>query len=196
MAIAGGGGASTGVSAPFSFNLKPYPTAAGDMGCTVSVVGRVTPEDLLLEYVLQVPTGVMLQRASASVAPSRCDDLWRHTCCEAFFAIDGGSGYLEFNFSPSGDWAAYDFEGERRGRVNHVWHGREPRVRWFALDRLLVTLPLSTFSSWGAPVILQAAYTAVVETDAGEHSFWALQHARDKPDFHARESFIARLEVP
>jgi len=39
--------------------------------------------------------------------------LWEHTCCEIFIARKGLPAYHEFNFSPSGEWAAYAFDGYR-----------------------------------------------------------------------------------
>src|SRR6266567_4280950 len=41
--------------------------------------------------------------------------LWRHTCFEAFIALDGQSGYHEFNFAPSEEWAVYAFSSYRNG---------------------------------------------------------------------------------
>ena len=46
---------------------------------------------------------------------SRRDNLWQSTCFECFLKGDGKEAYQEWNFSPSGDWAAYDFEAEREG---------------------------------------------------------------------------------
>ena len=36
-------------------------------------------------------------------------NLWQTTCFEAFLRAPGGEAYREWNFAPSGDWAAYDF---------------------------------------------------------------------------------------
>jgi len=48
--------------------------------------------------------------------PARvADKLWQHTCCELFVAEAAGPGYHEFNFSPSGEWAAYRFTDYRQG---------------------------------------------------------------------------------
>src|SRR5258705_2041625 len=41
------------------------------------------------------------------------DDLWKHTCFEAFVAVDE-TAYYEFNFAPSGQWAAYAFSNYRQ----------------------------------------------------------------------------------
>ncbi|MDP1957485.1 MAG: hypothetical protein Q8J75_04835, partial [Rhodocyclaceae bacterium] len=42
-------------------------------------------------------------------APAPADALWRHSCCEIFIGQARSTRYREFNFSPSGQWAAYDF---------------------------------------------------------------------------------------
>ena len=47
--------------------------------------------------------------------PARADKLWRSTCFEAFLKSDGMEAYREWNFAPSGNWAAYDFSGYREG---------------------------------------------------------------------------------
>ena len=47
--------------------------------------------------------------------PRTGERLWQHTCCELFIADAAGPGYQEFNFSPSGEWAAFRFTGYREG---------------------------------------------------------------------------------
>ena len=46
-------------------------------------------------------------------APDRADELWKHTCFEAFVRAPGAMAYREFNLAPSGRWQAYDFTGYR-----------------------------------------------------------------------------------
>ncbi len=58
------------------------------------------------------PGGVKIPARRACV---RADELWRHTCFEAFLKTPGESGYRELNFSPSGEWAAYRFDAYRAG---------------------------------------------------------------------------------
>jgi len=48
-------------------------------------------------------------------APRIAQGLWRYTCCEIFVARVGSPAYHEFNFAPSGEWAAYAFERYREG---------------------------------------------------------------------------------
>ena len=66
---------------------------------------------LKLRYEL---TGDLTQlRIPAPQSPGEADGLWEHTCFEAFIAVEGEAGYHEFNFSPSGQWAAYAFSDYR-----------------------------------------------------------------------------------
>ena len=45
------------------------------------------------------------------------EGLWRHTCFEAFIKAPGRTSYHEFNFAPSGQWAAYRFDAYREGMM-------------------------------------------------------------------------------
>ena len=47
------------------------------------------------------------------VGTAPADGLWQHTCAELFIRRAGSPAYQEFNFSPSGQWAAYRFSSER-----------------------------------------------------------------------------------
>src|SRR4051794_6728025 len=47
----------------------------------------------------------------APALPEPADGLWKHTCFEVFVTVIGDATYREFNFSPSGQWAAYAFSG-------------------------------------------------------------------------------------
>ena len=53
--------------------------------------------------------------AAAASRRQRTDGLWRHTCFEAFICRRATGEYWEYNFSPSGAWAAYQFSGYRAG---------------------------------------------------------------------------------
>jgi len=51
----------------------------------------------------------------APAEPARADGLWKTTCFELFLLDPDDGSYLEFNFSPSGQWAAYRFDSYREG---------------------------------------------------------------------------------
>jgi hypothetical protein len=121
--------------------------------------------------------------------PSRSDELWRTTCLEAFLREPGGDSYREWNFAPSGDWAAYDFTSYREGMAN-AQVASPPYVRmednftWWALG---ATIAVDAQVDW------QLALSAVLEEKDGTKSYWALAHPSEKPDFHDPGCFTAKL---
>ena len=121
--------------------------------------------------------------------PARAEDLWQTTCFEAFLRIPGAEGYREWNFAPSGEWAAYDFESHREGRsdadVAAPYVRIEDNLTWWALG---ATIPVDADAIWSL------ALSAILEEKDGTKSYWALAHPPgDKPDFHAADCFAARL---
>ena len=120
----------------------------------------------------------------------RQDNLWKHTCFEAFFARPDSEQYWELNVAPSGHWNLYQFDGYRSG-------GREepeavtPTTSWKQNDReccCSITLNLAPW--WSETRLPELAITAVLETNTGALSYWALEHAGEQPDFHDRRSFL------
>ena len=122
-------------------------------------------------------------------------ELWRHTCFEAFIAIDGHADYHEFNFSPSGEWTVYAFRGYRDGGplMNQMIRpdiavssddGRFELDTLVRLDRLSAIHPRAS---------LRVGLSAVIEADDGL-SYWALHHPAAKPDFHNADSFALSLK--
>ena len=122
--------------------------------------------------------------------------LWQHTCCECFIAVKGEPGYHEFNFAPSGEWCAYAFAKYREGdpladealQPNIAVRSHAGRIE---LD---ASIPLERLSALHPHASLALALSAVVEDEHGALSWWALQHAPGKPDFHHPDSFA--LELP
>ena len=126
-------------------------------------------------------------RIPAPRVPARADRLWEHTCAELFLAW-GGPRYEEFNFSPSGEWAAFAFVRYREGAANE--DVTPPRI---AVRRTESVLELEARTGLrGGPVRL--GLSAVIEARDGGLSYWALRHAPGKPDFHHREAFALELE--
>jgi hypothetical protein len=121
--------------------------------------------------------------------PERTDELWQTTCFEAFLRALGENGYREWNFAPSGRWAAYDFSGYREAMIPAELDA-PPYVRvednftWWALGAS-IAVPADT--NW------ELGLSAVLEEKDGTKSYWALAHGGDKPDFHDPGCFIARL---
>jgi hypothetical protein len=121
--------------------------------------------------------------------PARRDELWRHTCFE-LFAQHSNREYCEFNFSPSGAWAAYRFDDYRTGM--DLLETSPPVITMRKRPRELV-VAVELPDPIAAPVHLNLA--AVIEEKSGTKSYWALAHPPEgPPDFHHPACFV--LELP
>ena len=113
--------------------------------------------------------------------PVRANNLWRTTCFEAFLAPAEAPGYRELNFSPSSQWAAYDFAARREGRVDAALIAPPEIVVARGEERLELTATLSLALD-REPYRLGPC--AVIEEEGGHISYWALNHPGEVPDFH------------
>ena len=172
-------------SAMHAVALAPHPSTPGAAVRSLAVEVRRGPRDLSLRYVLTADLGRL--RIAEPRPAARVDGLWRHTCFELFVAL-GGAAYREFNFSPSGEWAAYAFAAYRAGGLPldcpppeiHCQRGEEALV-----VETRVAAPEGP---------LRLGLCAVVEDAAETLSYWAIRHAAAKPDFHDRTSFTLALD--
>ena len=136
-------------------------------------------------------------RVPAQCAPRMASRLWQHTCCEIFIARKGLPAYHEFNLSPSGEWAAYAFDGYRTPRAgeSHI-EGLAPQVAVRgAADKLEIdaVIRLDRLSALHPGAQLSLALSAVIEDSDGVLSYWALRPPSGKPDFHHAEAFALNL---
>ena len=115
--------------------------------------------------------------------PRAAGALWQHTCCELFVA-QALPAYREYNFSPSGEWAAYSFGSYRDGAAAQI---PDPRIEVKRdRDRLELTATIQAAAR-------KIGLSAVIEEDDGSFSYWALRHAPGKPDFHHPDAFALEL---
>lgn len=163
--------------------LIPHPTSP-HAGLTLEVEARRAGRVLSLEYVLAGP--VEMVRWPQAAERVRTDGLWQATCFEAFVLTAGG--YVEYNLSPSGAWAAYRFDGYREGM-----RGLEMPAPFIvtrtAPGRFVLTADVTLPEDAGEAVGL----TAVIGGFDGAIAYWALAHSSDKPDFHHPDSFALDL---
>ncbi len=146
--------------------------------------------DLILHYEMN---GALDQLMIPDKLPAaRTDKLWEHTCFETFIAVEGELGYLEYNFSPSSQWAGYAFSNYR---VRCDWIlNHSPVVEVMQMPKRLVLtaklapkmLPLNPHH-----LPLRIGISAVLEAQDGTQSYWALHHPLDHPDFHHQAGFNA-----
>ena len=136
-------------------------------------------------------------RLSLPGAARRTDGLWQHTCFEAFLKADASDNYYEFNFAPSGEWAAYRFGGRRIDPTS-------PQMPAHALAfkrspegcELIADIPIRALPDLATATGVRAGLSAVVESEDGSLSWWALAHAGDEPDFHDPSTFVLRVTPP
>lgn len=151
-----------------------------DLGPIRAVTATVTAtrEGCAAEFRLDGQiAGIVLPRPTE---PARQDNLWQTTCFEIFWQALGSTAYREFNLSPSGQWAAYDFDSFRTG------------MRDAPVESVIVTcshdaagLVLTARISADLPEPAQVALNAVIEHADGGKQYWALAFPPGKPEFHS-----------
>jgi hypothetical protein len=177
--------------------LLPHPESAAGPVRQFSATGSYGP-DGALQLAWRLVADLDLLRIPAATTPDRADELWRHTCFEAFVADPHSSGYLELNFAPSGEWAAYGFRSYRTGMAPLPLK-TVPAVRWrqegdeltLAVDFRMDALPGPPGPR--PPVALRVSLAAVLEDDQGGLTYWALRHPAGKPDFHHADAFVLQV---
>lgn len=174
--------------------LRPHPrTPCARLDELEAEVIRLPSNALILGYFL---TGAMAELSLPPLAPARrADELWRHTCFEAFVGVVGEEPYFEFNFATSGQWAAYRFSGYRAG-MSIAGEIDAPRLEVRMTARtcaLKMFLELGRLADLRADARWRLGLSAVIEDKAGGKSYWALAHPPGKADFHHAVSFAREL---
>ncbi|MEP7243957.1 MAG: DOMON-like domain-containing protein [Gammaproteobacteria bacterium] len=179
------------MSADFTHNLSLVPFIAEESGAVRAFevnVGLSKEGALSLHYVLEANLSRL--RLAPAREPDRTDELWKHTCFEAFVRSPGGAPYREFNFSPSTQWAAYSFEGYRQGMAAANVSTPPHVLVEQSANRLDVTVQLELGT---ASRSVELALAAVLEDENGRLTYWALKHPAAKPDFHHQDAFTLKL---
>ncbi len=185
-------------------SLMAHPdTARGEAVRQVAACAELAGADCLrFRYVLEADLRHVRLPPPVEAA-GRADGLWAHTCFEAFLAFAGSPGYLELNFSPSGQWAAYRFDSYRQGMApaldvtpRLVLHPRAQRLELQAEVRLdgIASPGPGPGPQMSSERRLRIGLSAVVEDREGRLSYWALRHPPGRPDFHHPESLSLVLE--
>jgi hypothetical protein len=173
--------------------LVPHPAASNLPSLTVACdVARLV--DGRLTFVFMAVGEIARLRIPSAREPARRDGLWRHTCFEAFVKPLGGDAYFELNFAPSGEWAAYRFDGYRRGMAAAEV---EPPTIQTSVEASHLSLiasidlgPIGELVPWED---WRVGLSAVIEAEDGTISHWAMAHAPGAPDFHDESCFQGQL---
>ena len=127
-------------------------------------------------------------------APARADELWQSTCFEAFIRSPSDKVYYEFNFAPSGEWAAYRFDGYRRA-MTVAYEIDPPKIEIKSNGQsfmLEASLALDE-ANMNLESPLELGLSAVIEEADGAKSYWALNHPPGAPDFHHGDCFALQI---
>lgn len=168
--------------------LTPHPSAPprADFGIEAALLIRPDGQ-WVAEYTVTGDVDAIAWPSPS--APERTDELWRTTCFE-LFAFEGDAGaYREYNFAPSGRWAAYAFTGYRDGMADRAVERpiTMARFRGRAAFCLLVELDAPLPNG-------RIAMTAVIEEGDGTKSYWSVAHPGEGgPDFHHADCFAVEL---
>ncbi|HZP85594.1 MAG TPA: DOMON-like domain-containing protein [Burkholderiales bacterium] len=177
---------------PVDVSLFAYPSTPCEAVRGIDARVQRLHDGLRLRFVLHGRLHAL--SVPAAQAPARTDELWRHTCFEAFVAPNADPAYYEVNLSPSREWAIYRFDRYREGM--EVVYDARPALTLVKRtdDRLEVDADVDLGnvapydkSTW------RVGLSAVVEDVQGAMSYWALAHPAAKPDFHHRDGFVVEL---
>lgn len=155
-----------------------------DLGPIRAVTASIVPTEDGCEAQFRLDGDTSAIRVPESASPERMDNLWKTTCFEIFWQPIGQPGYVEFNLSPSGRWASYDFDSFREGM-------RDAPVTSIAIssshseashgDGLILKARIAA----DLPGPAQVALNAIVEHQDGALQFWALAFPPGPPEFHS-----------
>ncbi len=125
--------------------------------------------------------------------PERTDGLWKDTCFELFCGRANDGLYVEFNFAPSGQWAAYAFTGYRDGMTELAC--APPHIDCMAGEGIFeITVTVDLPESLRTVDVMAGLSAVIADTD-GRTAYWALAHPPGKADFHHKDCFALQLEA-
>ncbi len=173
--------------------LYPHPTDQASLDFKVQAE-LVRETGLRLDFRVE---GSIDRLEWAEEKPRWHERLWEKSCLEAFVALPGHDAYWEWNFTPGGAWALFEFSKYRQ----RIAGARTDAPR-FRLEREAATLvfstrlpdPDSTLWRWALATRTPVEFSlnAILRT-ADDVQHFALKHAGEKPDFHLREAFSGRV---
>jgi hypothetical protein len=169
-------------------SLLPHPATPVAPDWRVDFACEIVGDTLQLEYALPA-RGLRFTAGPAG----RQDSLWEHTCAELFIAGADGR-YREFNFAPHGAWACYDFNGYRSMRDARP-ELTAPTVSADRSDDGAIQLRVGLERAALPQGAARIGATAVLESEAGVLSYWALHHPAEAADFHAAGGFVLELQA-
>lgn len=151
-----------------------------DLGPIRAVTASLTATDVGCDAEFRFEGNIAAIKVPEPAPSQRTDNLWKTSCFEIFWQPIGGSWYREFNLSPSGRWAAYDFDSFREGMRDAPVDAIAVRC-WHSETELVLTASIAA----QLPDPAQVALNGIVEHADGGMQFWALAFPPGQPEFHS-----------
>lgn len=180
---------------PRSVTLVCHPSTPASVVSRIDVeLATIAEGALRLRYFLDGDVNGIL--VPPPTAAGRADELWKHTCFEAFLAGQDSRAYCEFNFSPATQWAVYGFTDYREGMAP-IDYSTDPTVAASVTDdriALEAHVPQEALLALPGEATLRLGLAAVIEESDGRVSYWALAHPAERPDFHHPDSRVLTID--
>lgn len=174
-------------------HLLSHPQTSPNAKLALTASIERTATCLNLTYMLSGAVDAVL--FADETLPDRTDGLWKTTCFEVFAMPQGQGPYIEYNFSPSFQWAAYRFSSYRDG-MSHLALAHAPQIeRVQEGDAFILRATAILPREWDGQS-LHLNISAVIEEKDGTKSYWALKHPDGAPDFHDPACFILERKAP
>jgi len=142
-----------------SINLKPY----GEQGDAPAIRFDVRRDKDVLEIEFTI-AGLPTPMPASNIIGVRRSELWLDTCFECFLGSAEEAAYLEFNFSPKGDWQCYAFEDYRQGmQVSDAWRPRQFSISAAAQQPQQLRFRMASDDGWPISPRVQGAAIIVWE---------------------------------
>lgn len=125
--------------------------------------------------------------ASEVNSPKQKDELWTSTCIELFVAQANGKKYMEWNVSPTHDWANYKFNLYRE-RDNQSEVVIKPTISKTIMSEKTINiefiLQVGELALFLGDKPWEFYPSVILKLKDESFSYWAIQHLSDEPDFH------------
>ena len=172
-------------------NLIPFDQTEDTSSFEVEAVIEQDDTSLLLSYSLVGDISSLVIPKSVS-QPKRTEGLYRHTCFEMFL-LDSSGKYLEWNFSPSGDWCIFNFD-KYRTRSSHTFATEASfRIYKTSMSADSLSLKVNLHLNEIKLKATRLGVFAVLEHANKKLSYWALGHGKEKADFHDAKFYAISL---
>lgn len=176
------------------YELVPFKPSSQTSKIKIYAEAFKTDGELQINFIIE-DKNKLLYLGDDQKTPSRKHELWKTTCFETFFGLEGKDAYWELNLSTGGSWNFYSFDAYRNtsepreeSKVTKI--GFKKLQEDDHITRLEVTIPIQSLNLNGK---LEVSLNSVIEFKNKEKAYFAIKHVGDKPDFHQRDSFVCNL---